>query len=293
MSGRGRWCSRSPPVSMIRSAPSAGHGSASRISASGVGTNAIVMRSATSQSRRRSGAATVAASGTWRLAPATNAGHVSHTDASNAGLAIHDARSPGRTAKVRVCQSTRCDRFAWVTCTPLGAPVEPDVEMTYATSSPSSSASRALAHTSTARSTETNFAPASASRAPTAAFPSRKRARASRTVATRRASGCAGSSARYAPPDFHTASAATTAAAERSWQSATGTPGPTPTERSRCASPFARPSSSAKVRAPPASVIATAFGCARVVARNRACTDGASRPPSSPTRPYIAVDPPG
>ena len=98
-------------------------------------------------------------------------------------------------------------------------------------------------------------------------------ASAASIIACRRSAGYSGSSGTYPAPDFATASSEMTELAERSKQTATRDPGPTPHERKERASPFARalssayvssraPSISASSRGRPPHALRTLHGCA-------------------------------
>src|SRR6185369_2639650 len=57
------------------------------------------------------------------------------TDRSKFRAETSNTRSPGPTSCIRFTQSIRLLTGRWVTSTPFGVPVEPDVKMTYAASS--------------------------------------------------------------------------------------------------------------------------------------------------------------
>src|SRR5205807_6913437 len=105
---------------------SGGHGSAIRLSASGVGRNETVTRWRRSQARSETGVARVSSSGRWTLAPAVRYGHSSQPVASNAGLVTWVARSAGVTANARWWQRTRVRRPPRAAATPAGGPEAPE-----------------------------------------------------------------------------------------------------------------------------------------------------------------------
>lgn len=74
-----------------------------------------------------------------RHAPCPHASHISSHDASNATLNPASTRSPGpigaRCRNIRASASTNAAADRWVTATPFGTPVDPDVKMTHASSS--------------------------------------------------------------------------------------------------------------------------------------------------------------
>ena len=114
-------------MSMMRSGTSRGHSRSSNASASGVIAKLTVIPVATSQSRSTAGIVGMSGSATCTLAPATSDGHVSHTDASKAGLASSEVRSAALNLNAARCQSMRLFTLACETSTPLGSPVEPEV----------------------------------------------------------------------------------------------------------------------------------------------------------------------
>ncbi len=70
------------------------------------------------------------AGGTTSAAPDARAISVSITDASKPGEASWSTRLPGRRPKRAAWAAARACRPVWVTATPLGGPVEPEVWMT-------------------------------------------------------------------------------------------------------------------------------------------------------------------
>src|SRR5207302_5400012 len=96
-------------------------------SVKGVGTKPMVMSLAMNQSRKAIGEIRVSLFGRYNAAPFARYGQTSQTAASNETLERWLARSSGVTPNARTCQSIRFARFACVTSTPLGSPVEPDV----------------------------------------------------------------------------------------------------------------------------------------------------------------------
>ncbi len=111
----------------------------------------------------------------------------------------------------------------WRTPTAFGVPVEPEVNITYASRSGSAGGSAGAPAGSAVRAAITSSA---VSRAVTPAWSSRVR---------RRSSGARPSTGTYAPPALSTASCATTSAAERSMNSATRSSGARPSAVSRWA----------------------------------------------------------
>ncbi len=75
-----------------------------------------------------SGAPSRSGSGTiTRVAPASSAMQISHTEVSKLVEANWRTRAAGVTARPSVVVVARLGMPAWVTTTPLGWPVEPDV----------------------------------------------------------------------------------------------------------------------------------------------------------------------
>ncbi len=62
-----------------------------------------------------------------RAAPVSRALHRSQKDASKLGEANWSTRLPGATPSRSTCAATRPDTPVWLTATPLGRPVEPEV----------------------------------------------------------------------------------------------------------------------------------------------------------------------
>ena len=86
-----------------------------------------------------------------------------------------------------------------------------------------------------------------------------------------RSAGYAGSSGTYAPPAFKTPSTPTTRSSEPLQRNPTRTSGPTPSDRSRYASPFARRSSSAYDNDSPHTPPPPGPDPSRTCASNRSC----------------------
>ena len=128
--GTPRWRAE-PPVCIILSAVCGGHRSSSTASASGVGRNVAVICSSASQPTRPGGEVRTGAGGTTSVPPA-----------AKGGPGIPDRHVEPRTAQQRrpVLRAERGRRFwrhrirfarlPWLTATPLGRPVEPDVKTT-------------------------------------------------------------------------------------------------------------------------------------------------------------------
>lgn len=64
---------------------------------------------------------------TTRVAPALSAINISNTEASKLGDAKCRTRDPDVTARSSRSSVTRFTRPRWVTATPLGRPVDPEV----------------------------------------------------------------------------------------------------------------------------------------------------------------------
>lgn len=81
-----------------------------------------------------------------RQAPCRHASHISSQDASKATDNPANTRSPGPIGLSRrnICASasTNAAALRWVTATPLGVPVEPEVKMIQASSRPSGAPAR-------------------------------------------------------------------------------------------------------------------------------------------------------
>src|SRR6266480_1135200 len=120
-------CSAEPPVCIIRSTVWDGQGSASTASASGVGRNAAEICSSASQTARSGGEARTSAGGTTSVPPAARVGQVSQTATSNPGLHSSVVRSWRPSGYATLRHRIRFARLPWLTPTPLGRPVEPDV----------------------------------------------------------------------------------------------------------------------------------------------------------------------
>ena len=73
-----------------------------------------------------------------RQAPCRQASHISSQDASNATDSPASTRSPGPIGlscrNIRASASTNAAALRWVTATPLGVPVDPEVKMIHASS---------------------------------------------------------------------------------------------------------------------------------------------------------------
>ena len=81
-----------------------------------------------------------------RQAPCRQASHISSHEASNATDNPASTRSPGPIGlscrNIRASASTNAAALRWVTATPFGVPVEPEVKMIHASSRPSGDAAR-------------------------------------------------------------------------------------------------------------------------------------------------------
>ena len=119
----------SPPVSKMRRSVLRGHFwlRVSRRSASGVGTNAIVILWASSQSRSRSAELRVSSSTRWTLAPGCEIGPELPDSRVEAQARYMAGPVAAVTENACLCQDTRLARPPWVISTPLGLPVEPEV----------------------------------------------------------------------------------------------------------------------------------------------------------------------
>ncbi len=120
--------------SRTRSRLSAGH------SAARVGTvETTVMPRSTSQGPSSWPARTRERGAGTRQAPCRQASHISSQEASKATDSPARTRSPGPSGQSRrnspASASTKAAALRWVTATPLGAPVEPEVKMIHASSS--------------------------------------------------------------------------------------------------------------------------------------------------------------
>ncbi len=120
--------------SRTSSSASAGHNAAR------VGTvDTIVMRCATSHGPRSTPVRTSARGAGTRHAPCRQASHISSHEASKATDSPASTRSPGpigsSVRNSRASASTKAAAEPWLTATPLGLPVEPEVKMIHASSS--------------------------------------------------------------------------------------------------------------------------------------------------------------
>jgi hypothetical protein len=115
---------RSPPVLTARSAGSRSGGSVSR--SAGVLTRIPISRSRSS-SASRPGESTTSRPTGCSAAPESRAKKISSSEASKPVEASCATRSPGRAPKVSTAPASRFAAPAWVTTTPLGSPVEPEV----------------------------------------------------------------------------------------------------------------------------------------------------------------------
>ncbi len=229
----------SPPVHTSRTPDSGSPGSsASRLN------RAVVRNTAVTPPRvswaRRKPRSVSPRGATTTSPPASSGTHSSYVEASKASGECSRTRSWAPPAKDR--SAARATMLSWVTTTPLGVPVDPDVNIAYASrpgstgtagswsGMPSASGVRTRTPGGSSRSSRS----VTTSGAPACARTSRSRAAGERT-----------SSGTYRPPAFRTPRIVTTASKERSRYRATGVSGPTPSASSRCANRLARRSSSA------------------------------------------------
>ena len=95
-----------------------------------------VIRCRTSQPPRSSPLRTTERGAGTRQAPWRQASHISSQEASKATESPASTRSPGRSGSVRrksrASASTKAAAARWLTATPLGTPVEPEVKITQA-----------------------------------------------------------------------------------------------------------------------------------------------------------------
>ena len=133
----------SPPKinSRTASSASAGHSEAS------VGTVETTVTSwETSHGPRSMPLRTSARGAGTRQAPCRQASHISSQEASNATDSPASTRSSGPIGSSRrniwASASTNAAALRWVTATPFGVPVDPEVKMTQASSRPSGAAAR-------------------------------------------------------------------------------------------------------------------------------------------------------
>ncbi|CAB4884238.1 unannotated protein [freshwater metagenome] len=126
----------SPPKINSRTASSAtaGHSDAS------VGTvETTLMSRETSHGPRSKPDRTRERGAGTRQAPCRHASHISSQEASNATDRPASTRSPGPSGSfcrnIRASASTNAAALRWLTATPLGVPVEPEVKITHASSS--------------------------------------------------------------------------------------------------------------------------------------------------------------
>ena len=131
----------SPPKISSRTASSASAGH----SAASVGTvDTTVMSRDTSHGPRSMPLRTSERGAGTRQAPLRQASHISSHDASNATDSPASTRSPGPIGlscrNICASASTNAAALRWVTATPFGVPVEPDVKMIHASSRPSGDA---------------------------------------------------------------------------------------------------------------------------------------------------------
>jgi hypothetical protein len=61
------------------------------------------------------------------VAPVRRLMQISHMEASNVSRASWSTRHPGPTSRVLICVDTRLSSPLWLTTTPFGKPVDPEV----------------------------------------------------------------------------------------------------------------------------------------------------------------------
>ncbi len=189
--------------------------------------------------------------------------HSSNVDASNESGA-NCRNTSSMVAATTSPPSTRRMIARWVTHTPFGRSVDPDVYITYArfsASAPPSTASPDCAEIDAASaSSRTGYAAPTGIESSNAVVVTTTATSAASQIAATRAGGNVGSTGTYAPPALRIAITATTASTERSRQTPTRTSGRTP-RPARCrASRFALASSSAYDSRPSAHATAMASG---------------------------------
>src|SRR6202042_3607361 len=237
------------------------------------------------------GSARSPAAAITRVAPAASVTHTSDTAASKLNEANASTFTPPVTPNTGPCATVRFTTPPWVTCTPFGAPVDPEVYITYAswpatTPAPGGGQAGAAATAATvsgSSSVITRIRPAGSS-STIAAVPASTLAWLSASMNASRPAGYPGSSGRYAPPAFHTASIATTMPAPRSRHNPTTDSPPTPTPRGSPPSRSARSSSPPYLSDTPPHVTATTSGPTAARAAASSCT-----PPAAGTGTGVAV----
>src|SRR3984957_5349491 len=82
------------------------------------------------------------AGATTNAAPDPTANNNSPTEASKVGAATINTRASAPNPNIARCAAAHPSKPAWLTATPLGTPVDPDVKITYAVLATVSGASR-------------------------------------------------------------------------------------------------------------------------------------------------------
>src|SRR5579872_4484845 len=195
----------SPPTT---STPRSGNSRPERVASADGEISACVTCSSVSTLARRS-PATRPGGGSTRVPPAAHARQTSRMLASNPAAANCSTRAPGPAANRSSSAAANAPTPAWVTTTPFGVPVEPDVKITYA---------------GCARDGRTPRGTGPAGRSPRQA--SVTDAPAAVRMNSRRSAGSAGSTGRYAAPACTTATSSVSHSGDRGIDTATTDSGP-------------------------------------------------------------------
>ncbi len=238
----------SPPVITSRTPPSnRGYSSATALNRL-VDRKTVVMPCASTSSASTAGSGVEPGYST-PVPPCSSAPHSSTAKASqDIGAAWSQVRCPVKSRNSWPKKSrtrARCGRS-----TPLGRPVEPEVNITQAMSSgaarpgrPSPPYAVAGPSSSPSGSSRTTVAPGAAALSAVDGPATTTRTRAWRAISASRRSGKAGSISAYPAPHLSAASSPVTSSGPRSRQTPTSVPGPAPSSASRRASRSARASS--------------------------------------------------
>src|SRR5207247_1374803 len=166
------------------------------------------------------------------LPPLTNGQNTSATDASKLTVAFCSTRSPSPSPNTSLIHLRQLLTPPWLTITPFGTPVDPDVYITYARFSgcitTSSSPSPLFSSSTTTTSHPSPDSLPSSPRLVTSSL-----APASRSISRFLASGYSGSSPRYAPPALSTPSRPTTCSTDLSMHTPPTSSNPSPRSRRR------------------------------------------------------------
>ncbi len=196
-----------------------------------------------------------------RQAPCRHASHISSHEASNATDRPARTRSPGPSGaswqNIRASASTKAAALRWVTATPFGVPVEPEVKMIHASSS--------------------RFGPRTTGVPDGAAVPGPMPSSvtmavtcASENTSSARSSGSSASTGTYAAPAARMERIVTYRSLRPEvMRTPTLSPAPTPASFSAYAPAITASASSAYSRIVEPSSIAGASGCASAVLRSR------------------------